>query len=285
MSQGERISAMNLSILIVCDNREAQDTLGRLLASCGCRDVTVISDVSTFGKDFIKSGKDYDIALIDLASNAIAMVILNYLRKKRSRMETIVITGSDNIEFAVESTRNGAFEFLLKPFTVERLQRAIIAADEIRAIPRESIRILILEDDAVSGLLIKKYVADVGDSKLVTDGKKAIEEYRAALNERRPYHVVFLDIMVPEIHGRDVLQMIRKYENEMGVPYYRRAKIIMTSALGDAENIIDSFQSECDSYMIKPIDKKKLMKELERLGINCWPRVDSSPGVASHGKF
>ena len=76
--------------------------------------------------------------------------------------------------------------------------------------------------------------------------------------------------MVPEIHGRDVLRMIRDFEKERGVPNYKRVKIIMTTALSDSNNIIDSFQSQCDSYLIKPIDKKKIMEELENLGLTSW---------------
>jgi two-component system chemotaxis response regulator CheY len=41
----------------------------------------------------------------------------------------------------------------------------------------------------------------------------------------------------------------------------------MTTALSDSGNVIDSFMYKCDAYLIKPIDKKKLLGEISGLGL------------------
>ena len=42
----------------------------------------------------------------------------------------------------------------------------------------------------------------------------------------------------------------------------------MTTALSDAGNIVESFKSHCDAYLVKPIDRKVLIKEIAGLGFN-----------------
>jgi len=257
---------MNLSIMIVHDTQDMRDALSQLLASSGFKNLTYVPDTS-IAMDLIQNGKAYDIAILALSAGVQTLEFLKYLRKEHPQTECLIVVDNSDVEFALECTKYGALNYLIKPLTEEKLIKAIIEADETRSIPRVPIRILILEDDAVSGKLMIKYLEAIGDSWLVTDGKKAVETFKEAFSMGKPYHLVFLDIMVPEIHGRDVLRMIRDFEKEMGVSHYRRAKIVMTSALSDAGNIIDSFQSQCDAYLIKPIDKNKLMKGLETLGL------------------
>jgi two-component system chemotaxis response regulator CheY len=73
--------------------------------------------------------------------------------------------------------------------------------------------------------------------------------------------------MVPETLGHDVVRMIREMERKEGTPLDKKAKVIMTTSLSDPDNIIESFKANCDSYLIKPIRKTKLINEMKSLGI------------------
>jgi two-component system chemotaxis response regulator CheY len=42
-------------------------------------------------------------------------------------------------------------------------------------------------------------------------------------------------------------------------------KIVMITALGDGESIMQSFREACDGYVVKPIDKARLLEELRKL--------------------
>jgi two-component system chemotaxis response regulator CheY len=154
---------------------------------------------------------------------------------------------------------------------LSRPERVLATAREsilepIRGSSHSMIRILILEDDPVSGSLIAKYLEPYGECDLCRDGKSTIEAFRKAIWGRK-YHLVILDIMVPDIHGREVLRLIREAERKKGVSHEERARIIMTTALSDAGNIIESFKAACDSYLIKPIEKGKLIGEIQSLGL------------------
>jgi two-component system chemotaxis response regulator CheY len=44
-------------------------------------------------------------------------------------------------------------------------------------------------------------------------------------------------------------------------------KILMTTALNDVENVQAALRERCDGYLIKPVDKAKLLKYLREFGL------------------
>jgi two-component system chemotaxis response regulator CheY len=128
-------------------------------------------------------------------------------------------------------------------------------------------RVLIVEDDFVGSRLMKKFLEADCFCHLAFDGREAIEAFETALKEEKPYDLHFLDIMMPEVNGVDVLKSIRKMEEEKGIPAEKGVKVIMTTAMNDADVIMDSFNARCDGYMVKPIRKEKLFEEIENLGL------------------
>ena len=133
---------------------------------------------------------------------------------------------------------------------------------------KDSIRILILEDDPTSGKLLTNFLKPDGNCDLVTDGKSAVEFFQKAIRADDGYKLILVDIMVPETLGHDVVRMIREMERKEGIPLEKKAKVIMTTSLSDPDNIIESFKASCDSYLIKPIRKAKLINEIKSLGIS-----------------
>jgi len=133
---------------------------------------------------------------------------------------------------------------------------------------KDAIRILILEDDPTSGKLLTNFLTPHGDCDLVTDGKSAVEFFQKAIRVHDGYKLIFVDIMVPETLGHDVVRLIREVERKEGISLEKKAKVIVTSALSDPDNIIEAFKADCDSYLIKPIRKAKLINEIKSLGIS-----------------
>ncbi len=128
-------------------------------------------------------------------------------------------------------------------------------------------RVLIVEDDFVGSRLMKKFLEADCFCHLAFDGREAIDAFEAALKEEKPYDLLFLDIMMPEVNGVDVLKTIRKMEEDKGIPPEGSVKVIMTTAMNDADVIMESFGARCDSYMVKPIRKDQLFEEIENLGL------------------
>ena len=126
-------------------------------------------------------------------------------------------------------------------------------------------RILVVEDDMVSRKFLSKVLKQYGDCDLVVDGLEAIDAYLLALKEEKPYDLICLDIMMPKIDGVKVLKAIRDLETQKKLDPSEKAKIIMTTALGETEIVKTAFDYGCDAYASKPIDIEKLKEVLEKI--------------------
>jgi len=129
-------------------------------------------------------------------------------------------------------------------------------------------RVLIVEDDFVSRKLMQKLLGHYGECDVAVNGQEAIDAFKLALSDARPYDLICMDIMMPQIDGQRALKEIRKIEREKGVPVSKEVKVIMTTALDDPKNVVESlYKGGATSYVIKPIDKKKLLDEVKKLGL------------------
>ena len=126
-------------------------------------------------------------------------------------------------------------------------------------------KILIVEDDLVSRKFLYKFMSDYGQCDITVDGMEGLDAYLIALDEDEPYELICLDIMMPKVDGVKVLKTIREMEKQRGIEGEGRVKIIMTTALNDADIVKDSFDSGCEVYANKPIDIKKLENVMEKL--------------------
>jgi two-component system chemotaxis response regulator CheY len=127
-------------------------------------------------------------------------------------------------------------------------------------------RILIVEDDQASRLVLAKYLESVGEVSMAEDGEAGLEAFRTALTEKSPYQLVCLDIMMPKLDGQAVLKGIRALEGEHAVARGKESKVIMTTALGDKENVVEAIP-RCDAYLTKPIDRTQLMFYVKKFGL------------------
>ena len=129
-------------------------------------------------------------------------------------------------------------------------------------------RMLIVEDDPIARKLMAKYLSAHGDCDVAVDGEEAIRAFRLAREDNRPYDLILMDIMMPNVNGQDALLRIREMERNAGVIGSSEVKVIMTTALGDPKTVVDSYyKSGATSYMVKPIGKEKLLAELRSLGL------------------
>ncbi len=124
---------------------------------------------------------------------------------------------------------------------------------------------LIVEDDFTSRLLLQEFLNPYGPTHVAVNGYEAVEAVRTALAAGEPYELICLDIMMPEMGGQSALRHIRDMEEARGILSTRGAKIIMTTALDDVNNVIGAFRGLCDVYLTKPIDRAKLLNELRKL--------------------
>lgn len=128
-------------------------------------------------------------------------------------------------------------------------------------------RILVTEDDFTSRRVMTGYLARFGAVDVAVDGQEAVDAVRLALADGQPYRLICLDIMMPNLNGQDALTVIRELESEHGVLPGDGARVIMTTALSDPRNILRAFNAQAEAYLVKPVTREKLYKQLLDLGL------------------
>ena len=113
-------------------------------------------------------------------------------------------------------------------------------------------KVLLADDEQGLRDITKKYLERNGfDVITAKNGAEAI-----AAVDKNVFDIIVLDIMMPEIDGRQVCQYIRtKYD----VP------VIFLTALGKEQDVIQGYEIGADEYVTKPFSMPILMAKINSL--------------------
>ena len=127
----------------------------------------------------------------------------------------------------------------------------------------QPLRVLLVEDDFSNRLLLQTFLSRYGECHVAVNGKEAVAAFRKAQERGRQYDLVCMDIMMPEMDGREAVRQIRALEEARGIFSTHGAKIIMTTAVNDFKEVSRCFGELCDAYLTKPIDLRKLLNHMK----------------------
>ncbi len=129
-------------------------------------------------------------------------------------------------------------------------------------------KILIVEDDLTTLEMIKGILSDYGNCDTALNGKEGINAFESAIENKDAYDLVCLDILMPEMDGQEMLKLIRDKEKDMGVGRDDEVKVIMVTTMDTADHVTEAYyKGGCTSYLIKPVDAKKLLGLLKAFGL------------------
>ena len=122
---------MSKSILIVDDEPDIIKLISDILSELSFN----IIKASTVKEavDCIEN-KSFDIALLDVSLDETkrdGVFLLKTIKDKLPEIQVIMMSGHANIQIAVDAMKLGAFEFIEKPFSEQRLINFIKRASEI----------------------------------------------------------------------------------------------------------------------------------------------------------
>ena len=134
-------------------------------------------------------------------------------------------------------------------------------------------RVLVVEDEAhlADGLRFNLQ-AEGHAVEVAADGESALERL---VEKRERFDAVVLDVMLPGKSGFDVAALLREKKNY--VP------ILMLTARGRAEDVLQGFASGADDYLPKPFELAILIARLESLLRRSVWMKDRDPAGAGHG--
>jgi two-component system cell cycle response regulator len=111
------------------------------------------------------------------------------------------------------------------------------------------VKILVAEDEPLSRQRLQAVLHKWGYSvQIAVDGAEALHALRQPDSPR----LAVLDRMMPEVDGVDVCRTIRKHGSE---PY---VYVILLTAQGKQEEIIEGFEAGADDYITKPFEVQEL---------------------------
>jgi two-component system chemotaxis response regulator CheY len=121
---------------------------------------------------------------------------------------------------------------------------------------------LIVEDDFTSRLVLQTFLSRYGECHIAVNGREALEAFRTAQERGQAYDLICMDIMMPEMDGREAVKRVRALEDACGIPSSARVKIIMTTAVNDVKEVMRCFHELCDAYLVKPINHAELLERI-----------------------
>jgi DNA-binding NtrC family response regulator len=116
-------------VLVVDDDDTIRDTLYELLS-----EQYVCQTAETAEKAVARLEADaYDVVLTDISMPGLSgLELLGHIRQKYSNTPVIIVSGIGDQEHAQGLIKLGAFDFLLKPFTLEVVEKSVKRAIDYR---------------------------------------------------------------------------------------------------------------------------------------------------------
>ena len=108
-------------ILIIDDEKDIRDSIYGILNDEGYNSVTAKNSQEALIKI---NDNSFDIIILDVwlnDSELDGIQLLKEIKKIDAEIPVLIISGHGNIEIAVDAIKNGAYEFIEKPFSSERL--------------------------------------------------------------------------------------------------------------------------------------------------------------------
>jgi two-component system, chemotaxis family, chemotaxis protein CheY len=117
-----------------------------------------------------------------------------------------------------------------------------------------AIKVLFVDDSSfmrtvLKGIILKEPFEFSGEAGT---GKDAVDLYKKLKPD-----LVTMDIVMPEMNGIDAVKEIRSFDSQ--------AKIIMVSAMGQQNMVIDSIQAGARDFIIKPFQPPRVHEALKRV--------------------
>jgi len=215
---------MNKEILIIDDNIDIRQLISSILIDNNFK----VREAANFDQAILEINKKLpDVAIIDVKldkGDNDGIQLLEHIKKIDDEVPVIMISGHANVQMAVDSLKLGAFEFIQKPFSSERLLNFLNRAIENVDLKKEK--------RALENKLFHSYDI-IGESQSIQKVKNLINKLKNA--ESRIF------IFGPAGSGKElVARQIHKQSLRSSKPF-----VVVNGALLDPEKYeLELFGSE-----------------------------------------
>lgn len=239
---------MNPLILVVEDNPLNSELLCQWLETEGQEAVAVENLPAAYQA---AQARPPALVLLDIGlAGADGLAMVTWMREQPALCQVPVIAVSAHAMIADQQRilAAGCSGFIAKPIDFDQLRetmrRWLPADKELAGLPR----ILIVEDDELSLELLR---ASLESRKVevrpTTDSRLAVK-----LVENEKFDGVFLDLMMPELDGFELIRCIRRSRLNARIP------VVVVSGRDEQKTMQEAFAAGATFFLHKPLDQRKL---------------------------
>jgi DNA-binding NtrC family response regulator len=122
----------NLRILVVDDELLIRDLLYDYFSSKDYQIAT--ADSAEEAIEILEQGREFDVVLTDIKMPGIGgLELVDRIKQIDSGLPVIIITGYPSLDTAIEALRKRVFDYVIKPFNINRLSATVeLACKESR---------------------------------------------------------------------------------------------------------------------------------------------------------
>ncbi len=277
-------------ILVIDDEKNYLLVLETLLMDEGYT-VTALSDPET-ALTFLEES-EVDVVITDFKMPKLSgRDILNYLRKKNTHIPVIVMTAFGSIESAVDLMKEGAFDYITKPFANDELLISVHNACKLSQAHRqykilqESIAEKYVDEEILGQSKVMREVRSLVEqsAKLKTPimikgergtGKKHLAKVIHYSSDRKEMPLIMINCK--SISNNSFLEEMFGIENEEGVGAFKRGKIEQSHKGTLFLEEIQELSQEAQDYLYELLNSK----QLKRINSKNSTPIDIRPIVSS----
>jgi putative nucleotidyltransferase with HDIG domain len=127
----------NDRILVVDDEETIREIVSSMLSGAHFQTRQAGSGIEALA--ILESGEEFDLVLSDLMMAEMdGIALLERAKERYPDMPIVMVTAVHDIQVALQALRNGAYDYLLKPFEREQLLATVRRAMENRRLKREN---------------------------------------------------------------------------------------------------------------------------------------------------
>jgi len=253
-----------VKLLLVDDEEEFIRTTSKVLSRRGIEVFTASRGTEALE---ILGQQEVDVVVLDMKMPGMdGAAVFDEIKKVRFDLPVIILTGHESLSEACQLTKEGVFDYLLKPCDSDVLAERVHDAAARNPIKKEAaqgdrkqaendvetVRVLLVDDERLLLETLKKVLSRRAMEVITADsGEKALE-----LLNNTSIDVIVLDIKMPGMNGLDVLSKIKSG--------FVNREVILLTGHPTVETAMTGMKQGAFEYMLKPPDVDKLTESIRK---------------------
>lgn len=274
----KRASLAGKKVLVADDNKTNLEIMKHILECAGMRCVGLRESTQVVSSllQHVENGDPFDLCILDIQMPEVSgYQVAHQIRSMQYPLSRLpLLAFSSSTHYGAKMSQQAGFDgFLLKPARREKLlemmenllskeksesavqQESIITQYTLLEEAKQSVRILLAEDNPASQKLARMMLSKAGYAVDVADnGRAAVDLY---LGSPDRFDLIFMDVQMPEMDGLQATRAIR----EAGFVQVPIIAMTANAMEGDREECLNAGMSD---YVAKPIRRDVVYEVIKK---------------------